>query len=490
MQKVERKTHRDGKHRRLIWLAAAFVLLAGSVTAAVLLSRKPEETLIEPEDHSGLLVDRQVSELVSVTVERRDDPAWTLVQAEDGTLQPKGGAEWTPNEQQATMLAEAMTQLRYEEVLTEDPEVYRGDPAAFGLENPAVNVTAEYSDGSSITVHIGNDTGLEEGWYYMTAEGDDRLFAASRGLVEDLDIEYALLRPVPRPEIYGSLLDRITITGRDGEKIAEWTLKGNISDRDAGSNWVVSSPFVTPADEESIQNLKKSAENLRLGVYTAPATKKELEQYGLTTPEMTLTFHMAAGSTGTVSENGVYDVTVHDESTVILYIGSAHDELADYVRFEDEIFTVSHFTLSAFTEPDPMGSAARYPVLTPLASLESLTTEENGVVHEYIIIEGEQASDEEEPSARRCTLDGEEISYDTFEAAYDRLLTVTYSGTLPKDAEWKEPYKKYTFHTLSGGTHTIELCDWDGVHDAVTVDGTTIFYLIKGGMTSLPGEDQ
>ena len=67
MQKVERKKHRDGKHRRLIWLLAAFVLLAGSVTAAVLLSRKPEETIIERDDHSGLMVDRRTEELVKVT---------------------------------------------------------------------------------------------------------------------------------------------------------------------------------------------------------------------------------------------------------------------------------------------------------------------------------------------------------------------------------------------------------------------------------------
>ena len=489
MQKVERKKYRDGKQRRLIWLLAAFVLLAGSVTAAVLLSRKPEETIIERDDHSGLMVDRRTEELVKVTVRRRGDPAWTLVQAEDGTLQPEGGAEWVPDEQQTTMLAEAMTQLRYEEILTEDPAVWQEDPEDFGLTDPTVTVTAEYSDGTFLTVHIGNDTGLEEGWYYMTADGDDRLFAVSVGIVEDLDLEYELLHPVPRPEIYAALLDRITVEDGGGNVIAEWALQGKITDRDAASNWAVTAPFVTPADEESVKNLKKSAENLRLGVYTAPATKEELERCGLDKPSKILTFHMSAGSTGAVSDLGVYDVVEHEESTVTLYIGNARDELADYVRFEDEIFTVSHFTLSAFSEPDPRGSAARYPVLTPLESLESLTVEENGIVREYVILPGEHTDDEDEPEPNKCTLNGSEISYDAFEAAYVRLLTVTYSGTLPKNAEWKEPYKKYTFHTLSGGTHTIELSDWDGMHDAVTVDGTTIFYLIKGGMTDLPAED-
>ena len=72
MQKVERKKHREIRHRRWIWLAAAFVLLAGSVTAAVLLSREPEPVQAA-EPRWGMLIDREAEELVSVTVERRGD---------------------------------------------------------------------------------------------------------------------------------------------------------------------------------------------------------------------------------------------------------------------------------------------------------------------------------------------------------------------------------------------------------------------------------
>ncbi len=488
MQKVERKAHGEHKHRRLIWLAAAFVLLAGSVTAAVLLSRKTEE-VPHREDHSGMLISRSVDDLVSVTVDRRGEEAWTLIRTENGSLMPENETEWTTTAQQAEMLREAMTSLRYEEILTEDPAVWRETPEEFGLAEPLVSVTARYTDGTETTVRVGNDIGIDEAWHYLAADGDDRLYAVSAGLVEDLDIEYALLHPVPRPEIYGALLDRITVTDAEGKTVAEWALQGQITDRDAGANWAVTAPFYAPADEESIQNLKKSAENLRLGVYTAPATKEELGRTGLETPKKTLVFHMAAGSTGTVSESGVYDVSEHGESTVTLQVGDGPDELADYVRFGEEIFTVSHFTLSTFSDPDPMGTAARYPVLTPLLSLESLTVEEAGSTREYTIREKEKAA-EEDPTEYECLLNGQEISYEAFEGAYDRLLTVTYSGTLPAGATWEEPYKKYTFRTLSGGTHTVTLSNWDGIHDAVTVDGSTVFYLIKGGMTELPDPAQ
>ena len=495
MQKVDRKTHRERKHRRQFLLAAAFVLLAASVTAAVMLARAPEK-LPEREQHWGMLVDREAEELVSVTVQQRGKEPWTLFRTAEGRMIPGNDDEdeWTVSEQQGTLLEETMTQLRYEDILTDDPSVYRNNPGDFGLDDPMVTVTALYTDGSRICIHVGNDTGLDGEWNYMTVEGDDRLYAIASLVVEDLNMEYDILRPVPRPEIYAALLDRVTIRGKDGETIAEWKLDGSITDRDAGSRWAVTAPFFCPMDEEALQNLKKSAENLRLGVYTAPATPENLEKYGLVNPERTLVFHMSAGNTGTVTEDGVYDVVEHEERTVTFLVGDARDELADYVRFGDEIFTVSHFTLSAFTDPSPMDTVARYPVLTPLASLESLTVEENGTVLEYVIREKEpQASPEGEAEGeteRECLLNGEEISYESFEAAYDRLLTVTFSGTLPQGAAWKEPYKKYTFRTQSGGTHTVELSNWDGMHDAVTVDGATLFYLIRGGMTQLPGESR
>ena len=483
MQKVERKQHREGKPRRWIGLAAALVLLAGSITAAVLLSRKPEEVPRE-EPHWGMLIDRQAEELVSVTVRRRGEEPWTLVRTVNGMLMPEHEDGWTVAEQQDALLQESVTQLRYEEILTEDPSVYRDDPESFGLAEPLVTIAARYTDGSETVLHIGSDTGLEDGWHYMTAEGDDRLYAVSSAVAQDLDVEYAVLRPVPKPEIYAALLDTITVT--DGEEtLCEWRLQGQITDRDAESNWAVTFPFCYPADGEAVRNLKKSAENLRLGVYTAPATAENLERYGFDNPQQVLVFHMAAGSTGTVGETGVYDVQDHEESTVTFRIGDAADELASYVLFGDEIYTVSSFTLSAFTDADPMSTIAHYPVLTPLDSLESLTVEENGTVREYHLTESEP-SDEEETQTRKCLLNGEEIPWESFEAAYDRLLTVTFSGMLPENAQWNEAYKKYTFRTLSGGTHTITLSDWDGMHDAVTVDGSTLFYLIRGGMTGLP----
>ena len=95
-----------------------------------------------------------------------------------------------------------------------------------------------YTDGSAICLRIGSKGPLEEDtWYYMTVEGDTRLFALSRGIEEELDVSRAQLYPVTQPTIHQARLDAITFTGEDEEILAQWLLEGEITDSDAAASW-------------------------------------------------------------------------------------------------------------------------------------------------------------------------------------------------------------------------------------------------------------
>ena len=181
----------------------------------------------------------------------------------------------------------------------------------------------------------------------------------------------------------------------------------------------------------------------------------------------------------------------YDDATKTLTLGKAKGEMVDYLLYEGKIYTISHFSVSTFTETEALSTAARYPVATPLNSLESVTVEAAGkepVRYGLVRIDEEQQEDGTEKGERnvRCLRNGEEIPYETFAAAYERMLTVTVSGKIPEGFVPQEAHTKYTFRTVSGGTHTVELCDFDGIHDAVKMDGYCMFYLIKDGMTELP----
>ena len=57
------------------------------------------------------------------------------------------------------------------------------------------------------------------------------------------------------------------------------------------------------------------------------------------------------------------------------------------------------------------------------------------------------------------------------------------SGWLPEGwAAAEEPHTTFTFEAVDGETHTLALTAFDALHDAVTLDGCTLFYLIRDGM--------
>ena len=497
MQTVERKKHRERQHGRLTGVIICALVLAGCIVAAVKLTKKADETP-EPVRRpvAGAIVQRRTDELESMTIIQRGKEAWTAVRLKDGRLglEEAGATPAAVDSSVGEMLLDAAVNLTYEDVFTENRADWEPDAADFGLADPMVTAVFRYTDKTETTVRIGNSADPEESaCYYMTVDGDDRLYAVSSGTVKDLSTEKAVLYPVPELQIHSALLDRITVRNGDGSVRTEWMLKGAVTDRDAAENWIVSVPFIYPADYDAMKNLRDNAQQLRIGAYVGPATEEKLEQYGLKKPTAVLEMHMAAGSTGTVGTGGVYDVSDWEERTRTLTLGAAKSEMADYLLYEDTIYTISHFSVSTFTETEPLDTAARYPAVTPLNSLSSLTVETDGKeTVRYGLIRADEEQDtggtaQEKPmQAVRCLKNEKEIPYESFSAAYERLLTVTVSGKLPEAFETKEPHTRYTFRTVSGGMHTVELCDYDGIHDAVVMDGNAMFYLIRGGMTDLP----
>lgn len=485
MLKVEKK--RKKGFSRGGWLIAALAVLAGIVAAVLIISRKPEPA--SPGRYtprSGTIVHRDVSELRSVTIRQRGEESWTLLHGEDGSLSLEGDTQGSADSTLGERVADAMVNLVYADILTEDPADYSGNPEEFGLADPLLIATGRYSDGTETTIRVGSAMGIDEGWFYMTVDGQDTLYALSPGLMDDLDVSREMLHPVRQPEVYAALIDRIEVLSPEGDTRVCWALQGAVTDPEAGVNWQITAPFTYAADEETVSSLKKSAENLRMGSYIGPADEEILRENGLDHPMAVITFHMAAGSTGTVSDAGVYDVVDRAESTVRLTVGEGSGEHTNAVLFGDEVFAVNHLMLSPFLDTDPMDTAARYTAAIPLDSLSSMTVEREGEEKVEYALERVTEKDPEtgdEIRVTRCWRNGEEYAWEAFSAAYERLLTVTVSGRLPEGAAWEEQaHTKYAFRAVSGGTHTVELKRWDGVHDAVVMDGNCIFYLIANGM--------
>lgn len=494
MQQVKRKQKRPLRHGRLLILLGLMVLL-GACVAVWYAATRPAEAPPQDEvqtSQSGTLYAYDAADVASLRVTLRSGETWLLTQAEDGTAMVDGSETFQVSESMKNSLLSVIASITYQDILTEDASAYVENFADFGLDTPRIVAEIGYRDGTQVTLRIGNSHALEDsGWCYMTVDGDPRLYALDNGTASELAVQKTTLHALTQPTLHKARFDSITLTDAQGDTLAQWTLQGDIGG-DADDRWLLTVPLTYPAEGERMSSLKENLEDLRLGAYVDAATAENLTLYGFDTPRFRIDIHMAPGSIGTTNSAGQYEVTDWEASSFTLTVGGAKNDYVDYVWVEEGIYLTSHFTLAVFMEMDPVSTLTRYVVPTALGNLTELRIDTEGQTDTYTLSRTEQVAENNDLVYDEdgnmvyditCSRNGAEMAYSSFEAAYNELLMVTVSGKLPKGWQGAACHTRYIFTQTDGTVHTVELADYDAFHDAVTLDGNALFYLIKGGMT-------
>lgn len=487
---VSRRFRRIPQEKRRILLLFFLLMMVIVIIVASLLAKQPtEEAPHAPASTAKVLFSYTPAEVTSITIRRGENPTWTVSQGSDHRLILHGADGFTLSEKTSAALLDAASILTCEAVLTDNPAEYREHLADFGLDSPRYEAIIAYADGVTAQLSIGHPGAENNAWYYMTIAGDDRLFSASRGMIEALFVSRESLQEVISPTIHKARIDRLTLSASD--RTVQWTLRGDITDDDAADKWFITQPFTYPADADAIATLLANAANIRLGAYVSPATPENLALYGFDTPRLTLEIHMAAGTLASNGSEGAVQATDYPEETVTFVIGGMKNDMVDYVCFGDSIYVSSHFTMSVFLDYDAAATMSRYPLLIALGNLAELTINDSHETTTYTLTRTEQVAannelitDEHGQPVYTTTVskNGHSIDFAAFETAYNALSLVTVSGKLPAGAAIAEaPHTAYTFIDVDGTVHTVALATFDALHDAVIVDGHAAFYLIKDG---------
>lgn len=477
---------------RWLYLLLALALLLAAAGGYLLLTR--QETVVPTEDAItyGEWMVHEDKDVQRLAVTLRSGESWAMVRQADGTFLLEGETDWQIAPAKAAQLVRLAAVISYDDVLTEDASAYAAHRADFGLDAPLV-VEVTYADGQSAVMRIGATSGMpDETWYYMTVDGDPRLFAVDKGTAEGLSVERALLHPVTQPTLHKARMAEITFADGAGHVLAQWTLQGDITQSDAAGSWLMTAPHRYPVDAEAMDNLRSNLANIRLGAYEGQATAENLSRCGFDQPQFVLTIRQAAGTTNAVQADGSVSPVNWPASDFTLTVGGAKNDNVYYVRVENGIYLTSRFSMATFMDMAPMETISRYPVMVACAALESMTvatsagTDEYRITREPRVAENNQLVTDAQGNTVydvTCTRNGDSVPYEAFEAAYVRMETVRVSGLLPEGWEpAEEAHTTFTLRTTSGAEHTIALTPFDALHDAVMVDGCALFYLIGGGM--------
>jgi hypothetical protein len=252
-------------------------------------------------------------------------------------------------------------------------------------------------------------------------------------------VEQTLLHPITQPVIHKARIDRITLRGADGDLTAAWELQGARSPTgDASVKWFMTAPWQYPADGESIANLRTNLAKLPPGRLCGRGHGGKPCAVWFSIAALCAGGASGGGQTAETGSDGAVQTNGLAGEHLCADCGRGEKDNVDYVRVEDSLYLSSHFTMDVFMSIDPLNTVSRYPVMTALAQLQSLTIESPAGTEEYVIRRARAGRGEQRgwspirtaawyttPSARAT---GKRFSYDAFEAAYGQLLVVTVSG--------------------------------------------------------------
>lgn len=491
MEKPLKRKRKATRPRRLLFLALLAVALAAGAVFFYAASKSPGKIpLVQSVSTRRSLIKRQVEEVARIAVSRKSGEGYVLI-GESGRLSVQGRPDFVMDEDKQKSLLEDCAIIDAEDTVSESREEWEPHKADFGLDSPSVTVDITYTDGKTAKFSLGAKSPVNN-WNYFALENDPGLFLASADLIELFDQDVTAFHHVDQLLIHHQRIDSITIQNGSGNIEAAWKLEADITDVNALSAWRMTTPYSYPCDTDAMETLVSAMDKLYLGRFVSKATEEAKAQYGFTPPKRIITLHQAAGEIAAVGESGAYEVTPYPESTLTLTLGTAGGDYVEYVEVGGSIYLVSTISQPLLSSLVPENTLLKQPAAISLDMVKALTVEISGESRTYtlsrverVLPNNELATDENGNVLMDTFVDlnGREYSFPDFEAEITVLQSVTVSGRLPVSfIPGDKPTVKLIFTLLDGRTRTLETAPFDALHDALSVDGTYLYYLPKGAL--------
>ena len=194
----KRKRH----HPALIWLIS-IVCVAVLCGAGYLVSQmedpadEADANATEAPDYTTQLIDHDTADVVSVTVDY-DGETYTVLNNGDDGYALEGYDNFSLNSDTASNLISRGTTLTTQSTVVENCE----NLAEFGLEDPVSTFTFTYTDGSTISIELGNKS--PSTYYYLKMGGDNTVYTVYKSVATTMMTTLEDLHTVTMPDTVDS----------------------------------------------------------------------------------------------------------------------------------------------------------------------------------------------------------------------------------------------------------------------------------------------
>lgn len=475
--------------RRIVIAGGAVVVIA--LALVILKFVFPEET-VEPietptvtEAPTNYLIHRSGSEVVGFRSHYADGSTFSvdISEGEDGSYSYAAAPEdefFGYNTSRFRSMTYTLSSLSATSKIEEDPE----DLDAYGLESPQFSMDVLFSDGTSTTLYIGNETPVKN-YYYANTDQDDTVYTIGSyltGLVTRKPFEYRDIDTFPKYEeedIYANI-DHITMTRRDGVAIdivqdKELSMEGNITN----STYMMTSPLLSPCNAEAIEAHLDMLATTTFGSICEDITADRLHEFGLDQPAG-LVLEDVSGNRLDLRIGSVVG------STCYCAIGRQYDA---FMAGETGHLTVLTFNISSFDWIDLnyMELQIRTPWIVDIHDVASITYDFDGTVFRMELYEFDDVTGSGVDTVRTCShINGKDVNETNTKRIYGRTLNFRQVGALAADTVYDADYAhSITIVTKDGTERRMTFHRINDRQLACVIDGTAEYYIYSSNITTL-----
>ncbi|QHQ61153.1 DUF4340 domain-containing protein [Anaerocolumna sedimenticola] len=492
------------KNLTLIVLLIALILMIAACFSLIKYKDKKAANGNEDSTKETETIANVETDTIQTIYFKNKDNEMTLVKGDDGNWKNSEDEAFPVNQTNAGNMAKAFTDIASSRTITEGVD----DLSNFGLDNPAITVTATAKDGTKTTITLGNEAPIGGG-YYGALNEDKKVYVLTAAFYNNFTYTLEQMTTVETiPSITATNITHLTVLNKDKPGF-EIVYDGSKATDFAGlTKWAMKQPYKTtlPADADAVNTL--------LGNYSAMSftscvdyNASDLSKYGLDDPAASVSLEYFEEytkdkatsddkATTDTADNNTQDAK-EDEKTKINYtldllIGSKDAEGNYYVKTKDSkaVNIMSADTVEKLITIDAYSNVDHYVNLVNLDSINQLDISVDGKTYTLTTEKAEEAKDDTQTKDDTQSGDskeevinyyfnGNKVGEDDFKSLYQTIISPTTERDIPEEYFTSNtdqtPVMTLTYHQTDGNTIEIQYKPYDDSYYVVNTNGLEYF---------------
>lgn len=438
------------KKKKILPLVFLLIAIALMGTAYVLLSdyKKEKKEEIPEENLTGeeaitAYEPFQKTEIQNIRIENETSD-FTLIRVDENWLL-EGEEEFPVNQPRVEMLADYFSNLQFTKSITEIDAV-----SEYGLDQPKIKMEMTKTDGSVISVEVGDLQDTISQYYIMVNGDQDTVYLGDTMIFTYLSFDKKDMMPLPSlSAIEATSITRLSIQSEEYGNLNMYYEENNPYDYTGFTYfpWVIEEPFDTPqnAETEDVTSFLEAYKDIS---FMAAVDYKEenWKNYGIDTPSTILSISYQKEVTPATDTAAA----VTEPAKLILSFGNPDEDGNVYVRMEGSsmVYLMGKSKVEALLQ-DPSALVTSMLHLVNIESLSGMEVIADDQSHQYTMgYKTETVADGLESKAADFTADGVSVveGETEFRELYNTIVSLKKEGDFPADAEYEEkPYLTVKF---------------------------------------------